>query len=166
MRQYGLRWGIVIALMIFISSALQAQIFLSLTPSDNYVHPGDRLQITGRLVNNTADTYFLTGGSGTITGGNGTDLTWDDLDFQNNSPLSLSPGDFYENSLYLDVAPDAPENVFSAIYTVTAEFGQTPTPVNISSSMRVTVVPSPASWTVMACGFAGLWGVRRKRMKA
>lgn len=162
MRQYGLRWGVVIALMLFVSSALQAQIYLSLTPADNSVHAGDRLQLTGRLVNNTADTYFLTGSSGNVGGGS-TDLVWDDLDFFNAMPSSLSPGDFYENNLYLDVVPDAPENVLTATYTVTAEFGEPPTPINITSSVRVAVVPSPTSWAVMACGFAGLYGVRRKR---
>jgi hypothetical protein len=154
--------GILAGWLFCLSSPVSAQVYLNLTPVENDVRPGDRLQITGRLVNNTAETYFLTGGSGTITGGSNTDLNWDDLDFQNSLPVSLSPGAFYENFLYLDAAPDAPESDFTALYTVTAEFGDPAVPVDISSSVRVHITPAPSSSLILACGLVGIWGMRRR----
>ncbi len=86
------------------SSQSQLTVTMDLAMANLSVHPGESVEVTGTIENNSMDTIYLNGIGGSL---GSLELTMDNIDFFTLVPSSFKPGESYAGPLFAITASQA-----------------------------------------------------------
>ena len=162
------RVALALSLLSGLVSPCQAQFTLSLTPTSTFGEPGDTLTFAATLTNGTADTIDLIAAGGIVNGPSG-GLLWGDSAFLGGLPLSLSPGQSYQNNLFVSVDPSATSGLYTATYTVEGSQHPLFNTLLATESVNITIgsmIPEPGALTLICIALPLCYPIyKRKRTR-
>jgi hypothetical protein len=160
--------GGVLLCLLLVPQA-QAQLSLVITPSTVDTIPGETLTFSALLTNVGGEPIDLTTSFGSFPGPTLNGIVWNDIDFFNNLPLTLTSGGTYQADLFAEVAPTASVGAYNGNYTVEGTGTTTTTNYSVITPVSITVTPAiPEPSTLMLLGMgavAGTLGKIRQRKK-
>lgn len=132
---------VAVCAALLIASPVHAALTLTLTPEAVVSQSGQRLTFLATLTNTGSESTSLLGAAGNF---DMVGVTWDDNDFLNNLPATLSANDIYTGDLFVDILLGVPEGVTTGTYSIQGESISDPF-LEGSDNVAITILEDPVT---------------------